>query len=619
MGETPNLAARLQAMAKPGSVLSDDTTRRLVGELFECRDLGAVEIKGLPAPVRAWEVVGLSTIDNRFEALHATRLTPLIGRDEELGLLLRRWERAKAGEGQVVLVSGEAGIGKSRLIAALQDNVGDDRRTTLRYFCSPHHRDSMLYPFIAQVERWAGFARDDRPAARLDKLKTSVGSLPAAPPDTLPLLADLLGIADESVPPIPADPPRKREMMISLWPELFETLAKDRPLLVLFEDAHWTDATSLEVLDRAVSQIARLPILLVVTFRPEFQPSWIGQPAVSTISLSRLLPHHTSALIAGVTRGKPLPHEILDHIVQRTDGVPLFVEELTSMLVESGMLREEEEQFVLEQPLLTLAIPASLQASLMARLDRLAPVKEVAQIGAAIGREFSYELLAAVAHRTDAQLIGALDQLTEAGLVFRRGTPPNASYIFKHALVQDAAYNTLLRARRRDLHARIGHVLEESFPELATSQPELLAHHFAEAGLDDAAVNYWRKGGERALERSANAEAAAHLERAIRHLVSLAGKYGAQPSRAAAANGARLDDEGSEGTCGGRDFEGLQPRSRTPRRDDPRQAANGSALWRLVGDRGPRRLRVRRSRLPGNRSRWRKAMTTPRLLPSQAA
>ena len=216
-----------------------------------------------------------------------------------------------------------------------------------------------------------------------------------------------------------------------------------------------------------------------------------------------------------------MPHEILDHIVQRTDGVPLFVEELISMLVESGMLREEEQQFVLEQPLLTLAIPASLQASLMARLDRLAPVKEVAQIGAAIGREFSYELLAAVAHRTDAQLIGALDQLTEAGLVFRRGTPPNASYIFKHALVQDAAYNTLLRARRRDLHARIGHVLEESFPELATSQPELLAHHFAEAGLDDAAVNYWHKGGERALERSANAEAAAHLERAIRHLVTL--------------------------------------------------------------------------------------------------
>ena len=521
VGETPNLAARLQAMAKPGSVLSDDTTRRLVGELFECRDLGAVAVKGLPAPVRVWEVAGLSTIDSRFEALHAARLTPLIGRDEELGLLLRCWERAKAGEGQVVLVSGEAGIGKSRLVAAMQDSIGDDPRTTLRYFCSPHHRDSMLYPFIAQLERWADFARDDRPAARLDKLKTSVGYLPAAPPNTLPLLADLLGIADESVPPITVDPPRKREMLISLWPQLFETLTKDRPLLVLFEDAHWTDATSLEVLDRAVSRVARLPVLLVVTFRPEFQPSWIAQPAVSTISLSRLLPHHTSALITGVTRGKPLPDEILDHIVQRTDGVPLFVEELTSMLVESGMLREEEEEFVLEQPLLTQAIPTSLQASLMARLDRLAPVKEVAQIGAAIGREFSYELIAAVARRTDAQLISALDQLTDAGLVFRRGTPPNVSYIFKHALVQDAAYNTLLRARRRDLHARIGHVLEEGFPELATSQPELLAHHFTEAGLDDAAVNYWHKGGEHALERSAHAEAAAHLERAIRLLKTL--------------------------------------------------------------------------------------------------
>lgn len=521
VGETPNLAARLQALAKPGSVLSDDTTRRLVGELFECRDLGTVEAKGLPVPVRAWEVVGLSTIDSRFEALHATRLTPLVGRDEELGLLLRRWERAKTGEGQVVLVSGEAGIGKSRLIAAMKDNNGDDPRATLRYFCSPHHRDSMLYPFIAQVERWTGFVRTDRPPARLDKLKTSVAAVSAAPPDTLPLLADLLGIADESVPPVPADPSRKREMIVSLWPKLFEMLAKERPLLVLFEDAHWIDPTSLEVLDRAVSQIARLPILLIVTFRPEFQPSWIGQPAVSTISLSRLLPHHTSALVTGITRGKPLPDEVLDHIVQRTDGVPLFVEELTSMLVESGMLREEPEEFVLEQPLLTLAIPASLQASLMARLDRLAPVKEIAQIGAAIGREFSYELLAAVVRRTETQLVGALDQLTEAGLVFRRGTPPNASYIFKHALVQDAAYNTLLRARRRDLHARIGDVLEERFPELATSQPELLAHHFAEAGLDDAAANYFRKGGERALERSANAEAAAHLKRAIRHLTTL--------------------------------------------------------------------------------------------------
>ena len=521
VGETPNLAARLQAMAKPGSVLSDDTTRRLVGELFECRDLGVVEVKGLPVPVRVWKVAGLSTIDSRFEALHAKRLTPMIGRDEELGLLLRRWERAKAGEGQVVLVSGEAGIGKSRLIAAMQDNVGDSPRATLRYFCSPHHCDSMLYPFIAQLERWADFARDDQPAARLDKLKTSVGSLPAAPPNTLPLLADLLGVVDESIAPIMADPPRKREMMLSLWPKLFETLTKDGPLLVLFEDAHWTDATSLEVLDRVVAQISRHPALLVATFRPEFRPSWMGQPAVSALSLSRLLPHQTSALIAGVTRGKPLPPEIQYHIVQRTDGVPLFVEELTSMLVESGMLREEDEEFVLEQPLLTQVIPASLQASLMARLDRLAPVKEVAQIGAAIGREFSYELLAAVARRTDAQLTSALDQLTEAGLVFRRGTPPNASYTFKHALVQDAAYNTLLRARRRELHARIGHVLEESFPEIAASQPELLAHHCAEAGLDDAAIDYWRKGGERALERSANAEAAAHLERAIRLLKTL--------------------------------------------------------------------------------------------------
>ena len=518
VGETPNLAARLQALAKPGSVLMDEATRRLVGELFEFRDLGAVEIKGMPAPANIWQLLGTRSVESRFEALHARGLSALVGRDHELGHLIRHWELAKAGEGQTVLVSGEPGIGKSRLAAGLQETVRDHAQITLRYFCSPHHRDSMLYPFIAQLELWAGFVRDDSAPAKLDKLRKLLASLDANSTETISLLADLLGIIDDSVPELSIDSQRKRELTIAIWPDLFKALARRRPLVVIFEDAHWADATSLELLDRAVSKITHLPALLVVTFRPEFQARWVGQSRVSALILSKLPRPESSALIAGITGGKALPQEIVNHIIERTDGIPLFIEELTSMLVESGLLREEQGEYVIEQPMPAMAIPSSLQASLMARLDRLAPVKEVAQIGAVIGREFSYELLAAVARRSDPELKLALDKLTDAGLVFAEGTPPHASYMFKHALVQDAAYSTLLRARKQDLHGRIGYLLAERFPDIKSTQPELLAHHFTEAGLSDAAVDYWRKAGERALDRSAHAEAAAHLTHAVRIL-----------------------------------------------------------------------------------------------------
>ena len=326
----------------------------------------------------------------------------------------------------------------------------------------------MLYPFIAQLELWAGFARDDSAPAKLDKLKKLLTSLNTSSTETISLLADLLGIIDDRVPELSINSQRKRELTIAIWPDLFEALARRRPLVILFEDAHWADATSLELLDRAVSRVTHLPALLVVTFRPEFQAArWVGQRRVSALILSKLPRPESSALIAGITGGKALPQEIVNHIIERTDGIPLFIEELTSMLVESGLLREEQGEYVIEQPLPAMAIPSSLQASLMARLDRLAPVKEVAQIGAVIGREFSYELLAAVARRPDPELILALDQLTDAGLVFAEGTPPHASYMFKHALVQDAAYSTLLRARKQDLHARIGYLLAERFPDIA--------------------------------------------------------------------------------------------------------------------------------------------------------
>jgi len=521
VGETPNLAARLQALANSNCVLLDEATRRLVGDLFDFRDLGSLEIKGLPTPTKVWQVLGEKQVESRFEALRAQGLSALIGRENEIGKLLGCWAHAKGGRGQVALISGEPGIGKSRLVAGLQDTLGGQGLNTLRFFSSPHHRDSMLFPFIAQLEIWAGFARGDSPAQKLEKLRTLLSSLGANAPQTLSLLADLLGIADQSTPKLSLDSQRQRELTIGIWPTLFETLSRRQPLLIVYEDAHWTDASSLELLDRVISKIANVPALLVVTSRPEFRAPWKDQESVSYITLLKLPRQESTTLIAGVAAGKSLPREIVDQIIERTDGVPLYIEELTSMLLESGLLRESEGEYVVERPLPALAIPSSLQASLMARLDRLAPVKEVAQIGAVIGREFSYELLAAVARRPDAQLIAVLDQLIEAGLIFVTGSPPHASYMFKHALVQDAAYSTLLRGRRQDLHERIGQVLKARFPEIEATQPELLAHHFTEAGLDDAAVDYWRKAGERALDRSANAEASSHLSQAIRTLARL--------------------------------------------------------------------------------------------------
>jgi len=515
-GETPNLAARLQAIAEPGAVIISDVTRRLVGELFECRDLGNMSLKGIPAQVRAWHVLAPSTVENRFEALHSSRLAPLIGRDEELELLRKRWARSCAGEGQVALISGEPGIGESRLIAALHNDVIGDDQTTIRYFCSNHYHDSMLFPFIAQLERSAGFERDDGPGEKLSKLRALLAPLSLATDVTPRLLAELLDVVDPDIPPLEIDPGRKREMTLQALLELFWTTAKQRPLLILFEDAHWADATSIELIGRIVTETPKHKILLVVTYRQEFQPKWIKHAPVCALSLSRLARSDSNQLIAAVTNNKVLPADIVQHILERTDGIPLFVEELTSMLIESGLMREESNEFVLERPLPALAIPVTLHASLLARLDRLAPVKELAQIGAALGREFSFELLSAVSGRQESQVLADLDQLTAAGLIFRQGTSPNATFIFKHALVQEAAYSTLLNARRHELHSTIANVIEGQFPEIVAAQPEMLAHHLTQAGLYDAAIDYWQKAGERALDRSAHPEASGHLGEVIR-------------------------------------------------------------------------------------------------------
>jgi class 3 adenylate cyclase/predicted ATPase len=516
VGDTPNLAARLQSLAEPDQVVIADSTRGLTGGTFEYRDLGRVTLKGLTDPVQAWQVTGTRAVQSRFEAQHESSLTPLVGRAEELELLLRRWQRAKSGEGCVVLLSGEPGIGKSRLTVALEEGLQGEPHTRLRYFCSPHHTDSALYPVIAQLERAATFERQDAPETKLDKL-VSLLALPPSWDSDIQLVAELLSIpTGDRYAPLNVSPQRKKEKTFEALLRQLEMLSRQRPVLLLYEDGHWIDPSSCELLDMTVERVASLPVLLIITFRPEFQPSWTGQAHVSTLSLSRLSRREGTALVQRVAGNNPLPDDITAEIVERTDGVPLFVEELTKAVLEAGPHDEDAARSVSTAPLPPLAVPATIHASLMARLDRLGlAAKEVAQIGAAIGREFSYELLSPVAERSDDELRGALGRLTDAGLVFQRGTPPEATFLFKHALVRDAAYSTLLRSRRQQLHGRIAAALEGEFPDIVAAHPEVLARHCTEASLHDKAIGYWSRAGDQAVQRASNREAIEHLRRAL--------------------------------------------------------------------------------------------------------
>ena len=393
VGETPNLAARLQALAEPDAVVIAAGTRRLVGHLFEYRDLGTVEVKGIAGPVEAWQVLRSSAVASRFEALRGSALTPLVGRDEEIDLLLRRWARAKAGDGQVVLVSGEPGIGKSRITAALEERLHAEPHLRLRYFCSPYHQDSALHPFIDELGRASGFMRDDPPASKLEKLEALL-ALAAPPDEDVVFFADLMSLPSSERHQLPnLSPQRKKERTLEALIRQLKGLACQQPVVMIFEDAHWIDPTSRELLDLIVERVRSLPALLIVTFRPEFQPPWTGQPQVTMLALNRLDRHDRTALVEQIAGGKALPDEVVAQIADRTDGVPLFVEELTKSVLESGVLREEADRYVLDRALPPFAIPTSLHDSLMARLDRLASVRRVAQIGAAIGRDFHYTLL----------------------------------------------------------------------------------------------------------------------------------------------------------------------------------------------------------------------------------
>jgi class 3 adenylate cyclase/predicted ATPase len=513
VGETPNLAARLQALARPGTLVIADGTRRQIGALFEIEDLGPQPLAGFAEPQPAWRVIGESGVVSRFEALRSG-ITPLVGRDEEIDLLLRRWQHAKSGAGRVVLVSGEPGIGKSRLTAALSAHIETEPYTRLRYFCSPHDQDSALYPFIGQLERAAGFTRDDTNATELDKLEALLGD--GAEQGDLSLIAEMLSLSGgDRFPPLDLSPQRKKERTLAALLRQLQALARRQPVLMIFEDLHWIDPTSRELLDLTVEKITSLPVLLVATYRPEFQPPWVGGSQVTVIALNRLGRNEGATLVHQLAGNLgALPPDVVEEIVERTDGVPLFVEELTKAVVEAGADRGYAS--ISAVPSSSLAVPATLHASLLGRLDRLGPAaKTVAQAGAAIGRDFSYELLATTAPLAEPELQEALRRLVEAGLVFQRGVPPAAEYLFKHALVQDTAYSTLLRGPRQALHRRIAEALEQRFPDLVETRPEIVAHHYGEAALPDKAISYWHRAGKLSVAKSAVHEATTQLRRGL--------------------------------------------------------------------------------------------------------
>ena len=503
VGETPTLAVRLQGIAEPGMVVVGPRTRQLLGRLFEYRELAPIALPGTAEPQPAFAVLRRSAVHGRFEARQHGALVPLVGRAAELDLLRARWRQASDGAGSVVLLTGEAGIGKSRIAQAFQDWLqSEPRRRRLRFYCSQLHQDSTLHPFVAQLERSVGFQHEDTPAEKLDKLDALFDRTGATAEDRA-LIADLLALPgiERYGTALPAAAQRKRSTLDAITRHL-RALAREQPLLLLFEDVQWIDPTSLELLDELAGLAPQLPVLLLVAGRPEFAAAWAGEPHVTTLPLGRLARDECLALIGSIA-GQALAADVVETIVRRSDGVPLFIEEVTraALEIEPGAPS-------------AAAIPSSLIASLTARLDRLGPAKEVAQIGAVLGREFDYELLAAVAGRPDQELRAALERLSDAGLLFHRDSE-RATYVFKHTLLQDTAYNALLRSSRREWHARIAAAIAARFPEIAETRPAVLARHYTEAGAPADAITWWERAAERALTQSANVEAVGHLNSAL--------------------------------------------------------------------------------------------------------
>jgi class 3 adenylate cyclase/predicted ATPase len=523
LGETPNLAARIEGLAVPDALLISAATYRLVQGYFACQDLGTHTLRGVAAPTQVYRVVQASTAQSRLDVIGATSLTPLVGRDAELTLLVERWEQSQDGLGQAVLLSGEAGIGKSRLVEALRQRLGSEGMTSIVLRCSSYYTNSALYPVIDHLQRLLHFHREDTPEEKLDKLEHSLREYRFARDEVVPLFAALLSVPlpDGRYPPLHFSPQQqKRKTAEALVAWLVEA-AERQPLLAVWEDLHWADPSTLELLSLIIDQSRTARMLTLLTCRPEFQPPWPPRSHLTHLTLNRFTHPQVELLIAQAMHGKPLPAEVVQQVVAKTDGVPLFVEELLKMVVESGLVREEADRYVLIGPLPPLAIPTTLQDSLMARLDRLAPVKEVAQLGAVLGRSFPYDLIRAVSPLDEKALQRGLAQLVDAELLYQRGHPPQATYMFKHALIQDIAYQSLLRSTRQHYHQRIAQVLEAQFAETVETQPELLAHHYTEAGLTEQAIPYWQQAGQRALRQSSNVEALGHLTKGLELLPML--------------------------------------------------------------------------------------------------
>ncbi|MGE5445107.1 MAG: AAA family ATPase [Ignavibacteriales bacterium] len=527
LGDTPNIAFRLQEIAQPNTLIISSVTNQLIHGYFECRDLGIHTFKGIAYPVQVYRVIDERRIRSHFEASVGMSLTPLVGREREIGILLDRWERGKKGRGQVAVLVGEPGIGKSRLLRELRQHVASETHVWLKCRCMPYYRNSAFYPVIDLLERSLEFRREDSSQAKLMKLETGLSQYRFVLEDTVPLFAFLLSLPlPESYPPLNLTPQRQKEKTQEALLAWLIKIAENQPVLFVVEDLHWADPSTLELLDLLVDQEHKAPNLTVLTFRPEFSPPWairatevtIGWSHLINLILTRLDRKEVEVMIENVAGDKALPAEVVQQIIVKTDGVPLFVEELTKMVIESGFLREKNGKYMLIAPLPTLAIPTTLQDSLMARLDRLTTARGVAQLGAIIGREFTYELIQAVSPLDEATLRRELTRLVEAEFLYQQGLIPKAKYLFKHALIQETAYKSLLKSTRRRYHQRIAQALEEQFTEIVETQPELLAHHYTEGGLKEEAITYWQKAGQKAIERSANIEAISHLTKGLESL-----------------------------------------------------------------------------------------------------
>ncbi len=523
VGETPNIAARLQGIAEPNTIVVSSATYHLIQGYFACQALGSHTLKGLSQPIEVYRVLHESGVQSSFELAVTKGLTPLVGREQELRILLERWERVKEGEGQVVLLNGEAGIGKSRLVQALKEHLAGESHVRIESRCSPYYQNSALYPVIDHLERLL-FRKEDSPEEKLRKLERALVVAQHAMPlqETVPLFASLLSLPlSDRYSPLDLSPQRQKQKTLEALLSWLLKEAEKQPVLRVVEDLHWVDPSTLEYLSLVVEQVPTARVFTLFTFRPDFSPPWAMRSHLTQITLNRLTRKQVEVMVERMTGGKTLPVEVVQQLVAKTDGVPLFVEELTKIVLESGLLREGDSQYELTGSLPPLAIPSTLHDSLMARLDRLATVKEVAQLGATLGREFTYELLKAVSPLDEVTLQKGLDKLVEAGLLYQKGLPPQTRYFFKHALIQEAAYQSLLRSKRQQYHKKIGQALEERFPETVETQPELLAHHYTDAGLREQAIVYWQRAGQRAVQRSANIEAVSHLTKGLELLKTL--------------------------------------------------------------------------------------------------